>query len=76
MGDEREMGKLEAKMDMLIESIGELRTSLNANYVQKVQFEDLKERVQKLENAPHKWVSVAISAISVSVAILALVFKH
>jgi hypothetical protein len=61
MGDEREVAELSTKMDMMIDFMKELKTELNTNYVQKVQFEDLKERVLKIENAPFKWLSMIIA---------------
>lgn len=69
--EQRAIASLEAKVDLLLDSIKEIKTY----YVQKAQFEDLKERVEKLENAPHRWVTTAISAVSAGVAIIAIIMK-
>ena len=76
---ERELGELNGKMDLVLQSITELKTSMSTNYVQKVQFEDLKERVVKIENAPHKWIATTVAVLSflasATIGIIALVLK-
>jgi hypothetical protein len=69
--DQRAIASLETKVDLVLDSIKEIKMY----YVQKAQFEDLKERVDKLENAPHRWITTSISAISAAVAIIAIIMK-
>jgi hypothetical protein len=69
--EQKAIASLEAKMDLLIKSVDEIKLY----YVQKVQFEALEKRVEKLENAPYRWVNTAISAISAAVAVIAIIMK-
>lgn len=68
MGDEREMGRLEAKVDFLIESV----KSMESRYVTKAEYEP---RISALETTNHKvWDKVvAVSSLgSLVVAAIAL----
>ncbi|HJV45279.1 MAG TPA: hypothetical protein VJ824_06085 [Bacillota bacterium] len=80
MGDDLEQGKaiasLEAKMDLVLKFIEEIKASLATNYVQKVQFEDLKLRVDKLEGAGHRWIPIILTAIASIAAVIALFIKQ
>lgn len=69
LGDEREMGRLEAKVDMLIESVKLLTESLKKDYVPRTE---LEQRLNKLENAPNKWMANGISILSLLVAAWAI----
>lgn len=48
MADEREMGRLEAKVDFLIESV----KSMETRYVTKAEYEP---RISALESASHRY---------------------
>lgn len=65
------IASLETKMDLVLESVKEIKMY----YVQKAQFEDLKERVDKLENAPTKYVNTLISLAGIAVALFAVFHK-
>jgi hypothetical protein len=69
MGDEREMGRLEAKVDMLMELVRGLETK----YVTKAEYEP---RISALEQSRHKkWDIIAsIGSIgSMVISVIALV---
>lgn len=73
MDDQRVIiAELSTKMDYVIQSVNEMKTYV----VHKAQFEALEKRVDKLEGAPHKWVSLIVSAVGVGVAIIAVILKQ
>lgn len=64
------LAKLEAKMDLLLESFNTMSKSLNTQYVRQIEFDDLKRRVDKLENAPSRWIPIIIAGASLLFALL------
>jgi len=56
----REIGELKAKLDMVLDTVKDLKT----NYVTVEAYRSLETRVNRIENAPTKWLPIIISAVS------------
>lgn len=57
----RELGELKAKMDMVLETLRDLRK----NYVTNEVFGSLDVRVTRLETAPTRWLPIIVAGVSV-----------
>lgn len=73
MGEEREMGRLEAKVDMLITNVTELREDMKNNYMPR---SELEPRLQRLEGSPQRFFTNLLSLASVGIALWAALGRH
>lgn len=81
VGDEREMGRFEAKLDMLIDEVSSLKEQMTKGYVPRTELNTWFERIITLEQHPHKSKATFYNAISTLAFVisaltgLAMIFK-